>query len=125
MFTVDCGCPENPMDRGAWWATIQGVKKSQIQLTYIHTYTHTDRTHSPSIPQMPLCHACSFVSDSLQPHGLEPTRLLCPWNFPGKNTGEGCHFLLQGIFSTQGSKPRLPHWQVDFFTIELPACRHH
>ena len=33
-----------------------------------------------------------------QPHGLSPARLLCPWNFPGKNTGVGCHFLLQGIF---------------------------
>ena len=35
------------------------------------------------------------MSDSLQPHGLQPTRLLCPWDFPGKNTGVGCHFLLQ------------------------------
>ena len=32
------------------------------------------------------------MSDSLRPHGLLPTRLLCPWNFPGKNTGVGCHF---------------------------------
>ena len=37
----------------------------------------------------------------------------CPWNFPGKNTGAGCHFLLQGIFSTQGSNLCLLHWQVD------------
>ena len=39
-------------------------------------------------------------------HGLQSTVLLCPWNFPGKNTGAGCHFLLQGIFPTQtaGSK---------------------
>ena len=44
---------------------------------------------------------CSVVSDSLQPHGLQPTRLLCPWNFPGKNTGVGYHFHLQGIFLTQ------------------------
>ena len=35
-------------------------------------------------------------------HGLYPTRLLCPWDSPGKNTGVGCHFLLQGIFLTQG-----------------------
>ena len=34
--------------------------------------------------------------------GLYPTRLLCPWDSPGKNTGVGCHFLLQGIFLTQG-----------------------
>ena len=36
----------------------------------------------------------SVVSDSLQPHGLYPTRLLHPWNFLGKSTGAGCHFLL-------------------------------
>ena len=47
-------------------------------------------------------HVCSAVSDSLQPHGLWPARLLCPWNFPGKNTGAGCHFLLQGICAPQG-----------------------
>ena len=46
--------------------------------------------------------SCSVVSDSLQPHALPPTRLLCPWNFPGKNTGKVYHFLLPGIFSTQG-----------------------
>ena len=39
----------------------------------------------------------------LQPHGLWSARLLCPWNFLGKNTGVGCHALLQGIFLTQGS----------------------
>ena len=37
------------------------------------------------------------------------TRLLCPWNSPGKNTGVGCHFLLQGIFPTQGSNLGLVH----------------
>ena len=51
----------------------------------------------------------SVVSDSLQPHGLEPTRLLCPQTSPGKKTGVGSNFLLQGIFPTQGSNPGLPH----------------
>ena len=41
--------------------------------------------------------------------GPQASRLLCPWNFPGKNTGAGCHFLLQGFFPTQGSNPRLLH----------------
>ena len=45
----------------------------------------------------------------LRSHGLEPARLLCPWNSPGKNTGAGCHFLLQGIFPTQGSNLGLLH----------------
>ena len=43
------------------------------------------------------CCCCidSVVSDSVRPHGLQPTRLPCPWDSPGKNTGVGCHFLLQ------------------------------
>ena len=49
----------------------------------------------------------SVVSNSLWPHGLQPTRLLCPCNSPGKNTGVGCHFLLQEIFPTQGLSPGL------------------
>ena len=51
----------------------------------------------------------SVVPDSLRPHGLQPTRLFCLWDFPGKDTGVGCHFLLQGIFPTQGSNPGLLH----------------
>ena len=43
----------------------------------------------------------------LRPHGLEPTRLLRPWDFSGKNTAVGKHFLLQGIFLTQGSNLHL------------------
>ena len=38
--------------------------------------------------------SCSVMSDSSRPHGLQPTRLLCPWDFPGKCTGVGCHCLL-------------------------------
>ena len=51
----------------------------------------------------------SVVSDSLPPHGLQPTRLLCPWDSSGKNTRVGSHFLLQQIFPTQGSNTALPH----------------
>ena len=49
----------------------------------------------------PVCINCLVVSDSLRPQGLEPARLLCPWDSPGKNTGVGCHPLLQGVFLTQ------------------------
>ena len=51
---------------------------------------------------------------TLQSYKLWPTRLLCPWDPPGKNTGVGCHFLLRGIFLTQGSNLCvlcLLHWQ--------------
>ena len=54
-----------------------------------------------------LMFSCSFVSDTLLPFRLLPARLLHPWDFPGKNTGVGCHFLLQEIFPTQKSNPGL------------------
>ena len=46
---------------------------------------------------------------TLQPQGLQPVRLICPWNSPGKNTEMGCHSFFQGIFLTQGSNPDRPH----------------
>ena len=49
----------------------------------------------------------------LWPHVLQPTCLLCPWDSPGKNTGVGCNFLLQGIFPTQGLDLCLLHWRAD------------
>ena len=57
------------------------------------------------------------MSDSLRRHGLQPTRLHCPWNFHGKNTGMGCHFLLQGIFPTQESNPGLPHCRQTLYHL--------
>ena len=64
--------------------------------------------------------SCSVESDSLQPHGLKPARLLSPWDSPGRNTGMGCHFLLQGIFLIQGSKLSLLHllnWEMDSWAL--------
>ena len=57
------------------------------------------------------------VSDCLQPHGLYSTRLPCPWDFPGKNTGVGCHFLLQGIFLTQGLNLGLLHFRQILYLL--------
>ena len=51
----------------------------------------------------------SVMSSSLRLHGLQPARLLCPWNFSTKNTGVGCHALLQGIFLTQGLNSSVRH----------------
>ena len=55
------------------------------------------------MPSKTECSVCVFsvVSNSLWLHGLQPTKPFCWWIFPGKNTGMGCHFLLQGIFPTQ------------------------
>ena len=43
------------------------------------------------------------MSDSVRPHRRQPTRLPCPWDSPGKNTGVGCHFLLRGTEWNEGS----------------------
>ena len=51
----------------------------------------------------------SVVSDSWQSPGLQPARPPCRWDPPGKNTGVGCHALLQGIFPNQRLNPGLPH----------------
>ena len=75
-------------------------------------------------------HACSLAQKCptlCNPTDFATRRLLCPWDYPGKNTGVGCYFLLQGIFLIQGLNLHLPcllHWQVDFFfffTTELPG----
>ena len=63
----------------------------------------------------------SVMCDSLQPHRLLPTRLLCPCNFPDNNTGVGCHFFFQSSFPNEGSNLsllHLLHWQV----YSLPLC---
>ena len=68
---------------------------------------------------MRACEVVSVGSNSFQPYGLQPARLLCPWDFPGKNTGVGCHACLQGIFLIQGSNlclSYLPALTGRFFT---------
>ena len=64
-------------------------------------------------PQL-LLFRCYVMSDSFAtPRSTALQDLLCPWDFPGKNTGVGCHFLLQGIFLTQGSNSGVLHWPED------------
>ena len=72
--------------------------------------------------------SCSVVSDSLRLHGLQPARLLCPWDSPGKNTGVGCHFsyqwseLICSIFG--GQSPICPSRQIvcKLLVEHMPAC---
>ena len=59
----------------------------------------------------------SVVSDSVWPHRLQPSRLLCPWDAPGKNTGVGCHFLLQGILPDPGLELMPPALQADSLPV--------
>ena len=69
---------------------------------------------------------CCLVAKScltlLWPHGQEPARLLHPWDFPGKNTEMGCHFLLQRIFLTQRLKLSLWHWFPWWLSGKESAC---
>ena len=65
-----------------------------------------------------LCHVCVTLWT------VWPTRLLCPWDSPGKNTGMGCHFLFQGIFPNQRPNPCplcLLHWQADSSPLVTPG----
>ena len=62
-----------------------------------------------------LCPARLSCSNSLQPHGLYPARLLCPWDSPGRNTGVGCHAFLWGNLPNPGMEPRS---QVDSLPSE-------
>ena len=67
--------------------------------------------------------SCLVMSNSLRPHGLQPVRLLRPWNFPGNNPSMSCHFLHQRIFLTQGSNPcvlLLLHLQVGSLPLVPP-----
>ena len=69
-------------------------------------------------------HACAFscsVFDSLRPRGFWRTRLLCPWNSPGKNTGVGHHFVLRGNLPSPGMVPESPSLAGGFFTTEPPG----
>ena len=59
----------------------------------------------------------SVMSDSFQPHGLHPTRLLCPWDSPGKNARMCCHSPLQVIFLTQRSNPGLPQCRQILYSL--------
>ena len=56
-----------------------------------------------------VCQSLSHIRLFVTPWTVQPARLFCPWDFPGKDTGVGCHFLLQGIFPTQGSNPGILH----------------
>ena len=69
------------------------INNKQVKYEIKHTMLFT--LASPQIKCMHASH--SVRSTSLLPHELQPTRLLCQWNFPGKNPGVGSHYLLQGI----------------------------
>ena len=73
------------------------------------------------------CYCCLVAKSCLtllRPRGLYLSWFCCPWDFPGKNAGVGCHFLLQWIVLTQGSNPCLPCWQVDSLPLSYQGSPH-
>ena len=116
----------------AWNIYVIKVKSGECGQRWLEIRKRSDNHSAQAKLQVSSWEACleicvcavlgrSVMSNSLQPHGLEPARLRCPWNFLGKNTGVGCHFLFQGIFLTQESNSCLLcllHWQAD----SLPLC---
>ena len=82
---------------------VRGKKRRDSQSLVFQTRLCTggrkDTSRAVSHPRVGMLSRLG-TSDSLRPHGLQPARLLCPRDSPGKNTGVGCHALLQGIFPT-------------------------
>ena len=72
---------------------------------------------NPRVPSV----SHSVVQDSLGLHRLQPASLFYLWTSPGKNTGVGCHFLLHGIFPTQGLNQKSPVLQADCLLSEPPG----
>ena len=82
---------------------------------------------SPSSLCLCMCSFVQFYPDSFRPQE-DPSGSSCPWDFSGKNTGMGCHFLFQGIFPTQGLNLSLLHWQADSLLLShrgSPFLSHH
>ena len=100
-------------------------------LTYISRYHIYDNYYRKEMKRLKHLHGCRassifykksvsrlVMSNSLPLHRLQPTSLLCPWNSPGRGTGMGCHYLLQGIFLTDpGTEPRSPALQAYSFLL--------
>ena len=111
------------------------ANKQQLKTTTTTTHLHPLHTyHWPVLgtrnnrSRCCLCmHTKSLSCVWLWHHGLQPTRLHCPWDSPGKNMGVGCSAPLQGSFLTQGSNLRLLrllHWQVGSLPLIPLACMH-
>ena len=99
---LHCSCLGNPMDRGAWWATVQGISTESDSTEPEWLNNNTSAYLINLLLQLSrhcccCCWAASAVSDSVRPHRRQPTRLPRAWDFPGNNTEVGCHFLLQCV----------------------------
>ena len=118
--------PPTPEEQPAPWVLlVLCPSKALSGLWYwplrVPTLKGNDSSTQNSLTKQVQLFSHSVVVHSLRPHGLLPTRLLCPWDSPGMDTGVDCCSLLQGIILTQGSKLHLLHWQVGSLSLGPPG----
>ena len=99
------------IETGMWGAILDQLFREGLK-GRLHLNWHSRRSQAAADLDEELCRQLRVLvtqsCSTLWPHGLQLARLLHPWDFPGRNTGVGCHSLLQGIFLTQGLNPDLP-----------------
>ena len=117
---------KNPMDGRAWWATVHGVAKSRTRLSdFIFTLWNlsslagdwTQGCSSKIVVPWPCSEVTQSCSTLCNPMDCRLPGSSVHGIFPGKNTGVGCHFLLQGIVLTQGSNPGLLHCRKTLYHL--------
>ena len=101
--------------------SLMTIGKGYILSCMLFIFNMTSTSHLLRVLGVPYVLSHSVLSNSLHPYGLQPSRLLCPWNFPGKDTGVGFHSLLQGIFQTQGSNLGLLHCRQIPYHLSSPG----
>ena len=93
------GACSNSCSSSWWWTGRPGVLRFMGSQRVGHDWVTELNWMMSSVFRA----SCSVVSDFFWPYGLQPVRLFCPWDSPDKNTGVGCHALLQGLFKTKRS----------------------
>ena len=104
------------MDREPWLGAIYGVAKSR---TGLGDFTFTFHIHALEKEMAAYFSVLAWrIPWTEEPGGLQtPTDCSPPWDYPSENTGEGCHFLLQGVSPTQGSNLCRLHWQAHYLPL--------
>ena len=121
---IQYSCLENPMDRRAWWATVHGIMKSWTRLKWLSIMQQLSQEKLRFLDYSVVL-VTQLCPTLVVWRGLEPAKLLFPWNSPGQNTGVRCHFLLQGIFPRERLNPGLLHGRQILYQLShqgIPSC---